>query len=205
MQTKFLVTILIILFGACLPGAARADIFKYIDESGVIHLTNTPSRPDDRYVLVWREPVRLDPRIDVNRYDSFIEQAAKRHGLSKNLIRAVIRAESNYNYRAVSRAGARGLMQLMPNTAAALNVKDSFHPQSNIEGGARYLRHLLDMFRGDLSLALAAYNAGSGAVIRHGHRIPPFRETQTYVRRVLAFYQEYNQGRRSPPPVVSGR
>lgn len=194
-QTIFLLVVLILAFNICQPSLVRANIYKFIDDTGVIHLTNVPSRDDKRYILVWREPVRIDSRIDITKYDSLIAQAAGKYGLSKNLIRAVIRAESNYNNRAVSRAGARGLMQLMPATAASLDVHDSFHPQSNIEGGARYLRYLLDLFRGDLPLALAAYNAGTGAVIRHGNRIPPFRETQTYVRRVLSFYQEYNRGR----------
>jgi soluble lytic murein transglycosylase-like protein len=106
------------------------------------------------------------------------------------LIKAVIKAESNFNHRAVSKKGARGLMQLMPATASSLHVQDSFHPESNIEGGVRYLRYLLNYFSGNLHLALAAYNAGENAVIRYGG-IPPYPETQIYVRRVLSYLDKF--------------
>ena len=119
-----------------------------------------------------------------------IESAAVRHNLDPNLIRAVIRAESNYRHDPVSHAGAMGLMQLMPGTAASLGVVDPFDIRQNIDGGTRYLRRLLDMFDNDLSLALAAYNAGQGAVRRHGG-IPPFRETMNYVPRVQQYMERY--------------
>ena len=119
-----------------------------------------------------------------------IDIAARTHGIDASLIRAVIRAESNYRPDAVSRAGAMGLMQLMPGTAASLGVTDPFDIQQNIDAGTRYLVRMLDRFNGDLSLALASYNAGSGAVTRYGG-IPPFPETQRYVPRVLGFFDEY--------------
>jgi soluble lytic murein transglycosylase-like protein len=119
-----------------------------------------------------------------------IEAAALRHNLDPNLIRAVIRAESNYRHDAVSHAGAMGLMQLMPNTAASLGVTNPFDISQNIEGGTAYLRRMLDMFDQDLDLALAAYNAGQGNVRRHGG-IPPFAETQRHVPRVRQFFEEY--------------
>lgn len=121
-------------------------------------------------------------------FDAIIERAARREGLSADLLHAVIRAESNYDPRCRSSAGAMGLMQLMPGTAQGLGVTDPWDPEQNVFGGARYLRRQIDRF-GDLELALAAYNAGPGAVTRHGG-IPPFRETQTYVRRVIGFMQE---------------
>lgn len=116
-------------------------------------------------------------------FEALITAAARRHGLPVQLVKAVIWAESNFDPNAVSAAGAKGLMQLMDATAEALGVEDSFDPAQNIEGGTAYLRQLLDRY-GSVALALAAYNAGPGTVDRYGG-IPPYTETQTYVRRVL--------------------
>lgn len=117
-------------------------------------------------------------------FDSHIEDAATRHGVSADLIAAIIEIESQFNPRAVSRRGARGLMQLMPATAASLGVGDPFDPRENIEGGVRHLRRLMDRFGNDLPLVLAAYNAGAQAVIDHGG-IPPYYQTRQYVKRIL--------------------
>jgi soluble lytic murein transglycosylase-like protein len=130
--------------------------------------------------------------FDKGEYDEFIKKAAQKHNLDHALIRAVIKTESGFNHKAVSRKGARGLMQLMPGTALTLNVSDSFDPWSNIDGGSKYLRYLLNQFNGNLSLALAAYNAGEAAVAKYRNSIPPYPETQTYVRRVLSFFQKYS-------------
>lgn len=121
------------------------------------------------------------------RYAGLIESAAKRHRLAPELVHAVIRAESAYDPRARSPAGACGLMQLMPATAQRFAVRDVWDPAQNIEGGVAFLRVLIDRFEGDLKLVLAAYNAGEGAVAKYGNRIPPYRETQQYVRRVLGY------------------
>jgi len=126
----------------------------------------------------------------VSAYDGLIEASAAKHGLDPALLKAVIQAESGFNANAVSSAGARGLTQLMPDTAAGLGVGDPFDPAQSIEGGARYLKAQLDRF-GDEALALAAYNAGPGRVVRYGG-IPPFRETQDYVNRVLSYRDAYS-------------
>lgn len=131
-----------------------------------------------------------DPSLSSRRarFERVINAYARLYGLSPDLLHAVIRTESAYKHEAVSRAGAQGLMQLMPGTAARYGVKDSFDPVDNIRGGAAYLRDLLDLFNQDLRLALAGYNAGENAVIRNGHQIPPYAETQNYVRQVLQHF-----------------
>lgn len=172
---------------------ANADIYKYEDDEGVLHLTNMPSDPNARYVVVMREKrILFQPTIDVTKYDHLITKAADKFKLDSALIKAIIKAESNFNHKAVSPVGAQGLMQLMPKTASYLNVDDSFHPEKNIEGGARYLSYLLKTYRGNLPLALAAYNAGEKAVAKYNYNIPPYKETQNYVRRVLSFYESYS-------------
>ncbi len=184
----FLLTI-----GALFPAAAQGDIYRHVDEEGVIHLTNVPTNPRIRYDLILKEKrvlFRVKP-ADINKYDHLITRASEKYNVDSALVKAVIKAESNFNHQAVSPKGARGLMQLMPATANSLQVRDSFHPENNIEGGVRYLRYLLNLFKGNLSLALAAYNAGEAAVARHHYNIPPYRETQTYVRRVLHYLSQY--------------
>lgn len=127
------------------------------------------------------------------RYDELISKAAERFRLEVALIKAIIKAESNFNHKAVSHAGARGLMQLMPGTASIHNVENVFHPGENIEGGARHLRYLMNLYNGNLTLVLAAYNAGEKAVEKYGNAVPPYRETRYYVRRVLALYNHYRK------------
>ena len=173
--------------------AIYADIYKYVDNDGVLHLTNVPSIPNARYVLVLREKrILFQSDIDVNKFDYIISNAAKKFRIHPALIKAIIKAESNFNHEAISPTGAQGLMQLMPATAYALQVEDVFHPENNIEGGARYLRYLLNTYRGDLKLTLAAYNAGERAVAKYNNHVPPYRETQNYITRVMSYYREFS-------------
>lgn len=170
--------------------ASFADIYKYVDENGVIHFTNVPTH--GKFKLILKEkPVHFQLGPSFEKYDPLIWRTAEKYRVDYALVKAVIKAESNFNPAAISRVGARGLMQLMPGTAYALRVNDTFHPEDNIEGGVRYLRYLLDLFRGDLHLALAAYNAGERAVYRY-RGIPPYQETRVYVKRVLRYFQKYS-------------
>jgi hypothetical protein len=179
----------------------RGDIYKYVDPEGVVHLTNVPTEHNVPYVLVIREK-RVIIQLkggDITRYDDLITKAADKYRISSALVKAVIKAESNFDQRAVSRVGARGLMQLMPATAASLQVQDSFHPENNIDGGVRYLRYLMNLFNDNLPLALAAYNSGENTVIRYNRRIPPYPETQTYVRRVIDYFNKYSSAEGASP------
>lgn len=189
---KTITTCLMLFLSMALPQTSPADIYKYVDEEGVLHLTNVPTEVNAKYTLVLREkPVYFIPGTDVNKYDQLIVKAADKYRVDSALVKAVIKAESNFNHQAVSRAGARGLMQLMPKTANYLQVADSFHPENNIEGGVRYLRYLLNLYQNNLPLALAAYNAGEGTISRYNGQIPPYRETQSYVQRVISYRDRY--------------
>ncbi len=174
-----------ILLAAAAWGAARADIYSFVDASGVTHLTNVPV--DSRYRLLLATPVaeRPDPPgkylARSADYDPMIERAARAVALRPELVRAVIVVESAFNPRAVSKRGAQGLMQLKPSTARRYGVSNPFDPEQNITAGAHYLRDLLQRFGNDLELTLAAYNAGEEAVERYGRSIPPFSETRHYV------------------------
>jgi hypothetical protein len=177
----------------------RGDIYKYVDAEGVIHITNVPTEANVSYVLVMKEKrVIIELKGPITDYEDLIVKASERYRVDPALVKAVIKAESNFNHRAVSPVGARGLMQLMPATAATLQVEDSFHPESNIDGGVRYLRYLMNLFSGNLPLVLAAYNAGENTVLRYNNRIPPYQETRTYVRRVLDYYDKYSSAKRIP-------
>jgi len=190
-----LLSVLLITMFTWLP--AFGDIYRYEDDEGIVHFTDAPT--DKRFVIFMRD-IRKDKQLRTKfklfnaanpaEYEPLIKTCSEKYGVSSSLIKAVIHAESGYNPNAVSHKGASGLMQLMPGTAKSLNVNNSFDPKDNVEGGVKYLRFLLDTFRGDVSLALAAYNAGLSKVAKYGG-IPPYAETRTYVNRVLSYMQSY--------------
>jgi soluble lytic murein transglycosylase len=173
------------LFACARVAVSQAAVYVHVDAEGTPHFTDTPTRPDFRPLPGFGLP----PGANLNRgqYAELIDSIALDHGVDPALVRAIIRAESNFDQRAVSRKGAQGLMQLMPGTAGRYAVSDTFNPAENIRGGVRYLRFLQDRFPGQLHLAVAAYNAGENAVLRH-KGIPPYTETRQYVARVFRFY-----------------
>ena len=186
---------------------ALADIYMHKDERVVVHFTNIPNG-DKRFKMVRKEESTSDytraagmpqyvlPTAElIRRFSPIIATASKTHNVDVALVHAVITAESGYNASAVSRAGARGLMQLMPETAKRMGVQNIMDPTDNIHGGVKYLRELLTMFNGNKELAVAAYNAGENAVIRHGNRIPPYAETTHYVPKVLGLYRKFQTTR----------
>lgn len=168
----------LLLIALCLP--AWGDVYTVRESDGSVSFTDVPTT--GQWDLIIREDPPVLPWRDV------AEREAERYGIDPNLVRAVIYVESGENPKAVSPKGAEGLMQLMPGTAKELGVGNAFRPRENVQGGVGYLASLLQRFGGDLELALAAYNAGPGAVERHGG-IPPYPETQTYVKRVLEIYR----------------
>ena len=203
---------LAILISLC-SHSAYADIYEYIDEAGITHYSDNPNHGidgNDNYVLILKSEVEVKPEVakaeavadNPNTTASTnsrtltppqllaqIAQSAHNNQIDSELIHAVMHVESAYKVKAKSHKGAQGLMQLMPATANRLGVKNSYDPAQNIEGGAKYLRELLTLFNNDITLAIAAYNAGENAVIRYGNKIPPYKETQAYVPKVLNIYK----------------
>jgi soluble lytic murein transglycosylase-like protein len=195
---KYVVTLVIFFCLFFLTSLSSAGIYRYVDENGVIHFTNCPRDPKFKlYIRESREDVGDDNNSsfvasirDSKQYDSLISEFSRKYHVDFALIKAIIRAESGFNPLAVSRKGAKGLMQLMPETAQRVNVSNVFNPRENIEGGVRHFKYLLSLFDNDLRLSLAAYNAGEN-IVGELRSIPPYRETVDYVKRVLSFYQSY--------------
>lgn len=189
--------VILLLISVTIPDkTAEAVMYRCLSRAGNVLYTNVPT-------TARCEALSFSPSSRPNRsasfqnktsrsYDSWIRSTAARYGIDYALIKAIIHIESGFDHRAVSSKGARGLMQLMPTTARELRVQNSFDPRQNIDGGTRYFRKMLDTFNGNLSLSLAAYNAGPGVVQRVGH-VPPIPETREYVRKVLKMYERYKK------------
>jgi len=170
---------------------AQADIYVYVDSAGVFHFTNTPT--SSRYKVYMSESSRYRNALyNIESYDDVITEAARRNGISSSLLKALIHVESYFNPRAVSKKGALGLMQIMPENLEALNINDPFDPWENIMGGARYFKLMLERFSGQLDLALAAYNAGPTVVEKYND-IPPYPETRNYVQKVMKAFRIYRK------------
>ncbi|MBI5233739.1 MAG: transglycosylase SLT domain-containing protein [Deltaproteobacteria bacterium] len=189
-QMKALLIMIIVLFSGM---ESRADIYKYISDEGTVYFTNTPvnGSPDvvikERKSVQGQAPALYRPVVRKEDFHVLAEKKAGEHNIDPNLIKAVIKTESNWNAGAVSRKGALGLMQLMPSTAFEMGVNNPFDPAENIEGGIKYLKYLLQKFNGNLTLALAAYNAGPKNVEKRW-TVPAIPETVAYVKRVKSYY-----------------
>ncbi len=192
-KTTYLLSLLLL---CPLTVIANGKLYKFVDNTGHVRYTDRPQH--DGYVELeltlkgWESPnTYSNYKANMAKYQSLVKNMSKKHGLPQWLVSAVIHAESLYNPNAVSRAGAVGLMQLMPATAQRYGVYNRQNPEQNVDAGVRYLRDLLDMFDNNLDLALAAYNAGENAVKRYGYSIPPYNETRKYVRKVKALSISY--------------
>ncbi|MBK9259352.1 MAG: lytic transglycosylase domain-containing protein [Polyangiaceae bacterium] len=208
---RFVLGALVLGTLSLVPHAASADIYTYTDAQGNVHVTSQPTRgkPGTKVDKIssgnangskkkTRDimPVMPSDRSPErhNRYDAWIREGARLYRLPEELIRAVIKCESDFDPRVVSPVGAQGLMQIMPATALRMQVRDAFDPRENILGGARYLRILANTFNGDLELTVAGYNAGEAAVLRY-QGIPPYQETQGYVGCVVSHYRTFKSAR----------
>jgi hypothetical protein len=203
-KTIFIITVAFLVFTVSQPRGVLADIFQYTDENGVVHFSNVSVGTAKKYRKItssgtskWHKvpasrdsshaEKSLSSSNDPSAYLDIINSACDRHGVDPALVHAIVKVESDFNPYALSRKGAMGLMQLMPQTAVDMNVGNSFNPRDNIYAGVKYLRYLIDRYEGNLSLALAAYNSGETAVKKWG-TIPPYRETQDYVQRIMKIY-----------------
>jgi hypothetical protein len=203
-NTTLIMACTVMLFSLCQPRRVLADIYQYTDENGVMHFSNVSVGTAKKYkklksAAAEKQQATATPSSTApsqvpssssdspSAYVDIINSACNRHGVDPALVHAIVKVESDFNPYAMSRKGAMGLMQLMPQTAAEMKVGNSFNPHDNIDGGVKYVRYLIDRYEGNLSLALAAYNSGETAVKKWG-TIPPYRETQNYVQRILRIY-----------------
>ena len=194
MKTRNAIPLFTILLSATLLLAtpALADIYRYVDSQGVLHFTNVPTHA--KYRLYLREKPKFDfNAVRAGRFDKLISRAAEAHGVEKSLLKAIIKAESDFNPKAVSKRGAMGLMQIMPENVEIFRITNPFDPRENVMAGARYFKTLYERFHGRLPLALAAYNAGPSTVDRY-RSIPPYPETRRYVEKVMNFYRAFKKG-----------
>jgi soluble lytic murein transglycosylase-like protein len=183
------VTLTIVLFFVTSP--LQADIYRYVDKDGTPCFTNSiPDSPNYKLFIKERKKRKIS---STKRYDGFIKEASQKHSVSFAIVKAIMKVESNFNPKAVSKKGAMGLMQIMPENFKSLQVKNPFNPRENIMAGAWYFKQLLNRFDGKLHLALAAYNAGPNNVSR-SKTIPPIRETELYVKKVIRYYNLFKKG-----------
>lgn len=198
------IQVCVAVFVLCVPRLCFADagVYAFVDARNGIYLTNVPD--NDRYEVLIAPVAPADVKQRRNasfraggqdRYRALIRRVSGRFGVEPALVRAVIAVESGYDPNAISKRGAGGLMQLMPETAKRYGVIDVFDPAENVRGGVRYLADLLSRFDNNLRLALAAYNAGESAVSKYDGRIPPYPETREYVPKVVAIYRKYRSSR----------
>ncbi len=187
----FVVSAIFILIVTVL--SVHADIYMYTDDNGVLHFTNTPTSNEHDYKVYIKERTSISNKFhSTKKYDEFISDASREFDVDSRLLKAMIKAESDFDPRAISRKGAMGLMQIMPENFKMLNLKNPFDPWQNIRAGAQYFKKLYKRFNGKLALSLAAYNAGPTVVDRY-KRIPPYQETEEYVSRVLRYYRTFKQ------------
>lgn len=187
--------LILFLMFCVIPLQGLCGIYGFVDDSGVYHFTNIKPANSKKYQVVIPDKPKTSlanysNNVTNNQYDSLIMQHSYNHGVDPTLVKAVMKAESNFNPQAISPKGAQGLMQLMPDTARHMSVYDPFDPDDNIRGGTRYLRLLDETFQGNLELILAAYNAGPNRVKEHNMNIPPFEETRNFIKRVKHYYNK---------------
>lgn len=202
MEKRELMVVVLVGLVLLWTGSALGEIYYRIDGNGLPHFTNSPTTSQYRLLRPGAWP--SNGRLSGAALAELIEAYAAEHSLDSTLIRAVIQVESNFNHRAISRKGAQGLMQLMPSTILRLSVGDAYDPHENIGAGVRHLRELVDLFQGDLTLALAAYNAGEKAVLRF-RGVPPYQETRDYVTKVLSLYRRARGDRPGNDLVKAGQ
>lgn len=193
-QSSYVLIIFALAFLISTTPTAYADIYMYIDDDGVMHFTNAPTESDRDYKVYIREKRSNSVTFySTDKYDDLISNACEIYGVDSRLVKAIIKAESDFNPRAVSKKGAVGLMQIMPENFQLLDIQNPFDPKENIMGGTRYFKYLYDRFEGKLTLSLAAYNAGPTTVDNYNKTIPPYRETEQYVQRVLQYYRNFKK------------
>ncbi len=185
-QMRIVGMLIAVLFLFVAVPVVQADIYLFIDSQGVLHFTNAPT--SSQYTLYIKE--RPKPATATKKYDGIIQEASNTFDLSFSLLKAMIKVESDFDSRAVSKKGALGLMQIMPQNLQAFNIREPYDPKDNIMGGARYFKLLIERFEGKLPLALAAYNAGPTIVDKY-RDIPPIKETQDYVKKVMKYFYIY--------------
>lgn len=187
--------LLIAILYLTLVAEVTADIFKYTSPDGRVYYTDEPKKGFDYRLIIRTRPRTYSRDLKFMsgnkiKFNDLVAKAAAKHQMDPKLLHAVIQAESAYNPNAVSSAGAVGLMQLMPDTARRYGVTDRRDAEQNVDGGTRYLKDLLAMFNSNLTLAVAGYNAGEGAVMKYNNSVPPYPETRNYVQQVLSLYRK---------------